>query len=148
VLGLSSSLERERFGVQVGGYVRSFQTASPGDDRRAGWEYVIDARPYVVISHGVQAAVDLSLQQRFPDAISPTAGEQLSASVWAIAPMLLVSPFGPGAFSRPQLRLVYRLAHLDEGARDLHAIGDPRRDQTWAHYLGVQAEWWFNSTYR
>ena len=25
---------------------------------------------------------------------------------------------------------------------------DPRRDMKVGHYLGLQAEWWFNSTYR
>jgi hypothetical protein len=55
---------------------------------------------------------------------------------------------GPSAYDRPQLRLVYRAARLNEGARDLYVPDDPRRAETWVHFLGVQAEWWFNSTYR
>ena len=39
-------------------------------------------------------------------------------------------------------------ARLNEGARDLYVPDDPRRAETWVHFLGVQAEWWFNSTYR
>ena len=30
-------------------------------------------------------------------------------------------------------------------ARDLFVPDDPRHDHTWTHFLGVQAEWWFNS---
>jgi hypothetical protein len=44
---------------------------------------------------------------------------------------------------------VYRAAHLNEAARDLYVPMDPRHEHEWVHFLGVQAEWWFNSsTYR
>jgi hypothetical protein len=66
--------------------------------------------------------------------------------VVSIAPMLVYSPLGPSAFDRPQLRLVYRAAHQNDGALALYAEDDPRRDHRWVHFLGVQAEWWFNST--
>ena len=50
---------------------------------------------------------------------------------------------------RPQLRLVYRAAHLNEAARDEFVPDDPRQGREWTHFLGFQAEWWFNSsTYR
>ena len=60
--------------------------------------------------------------------------------------MVVYSPMGPSAFDRPQLRLVYRAAHLNDGALGLYAADDPRRDHPWIHYVGVQAEWWFNSS--
>ena len=53
---------------------------------------------------------------------------------------------GPSAFDRPQLRLVYRAAFLNDAALGLYAEDDPRRDHALVHYLGVQAEWWFNSS--
>jgi hypothetical protein len=63
--------------------------------------------------------------------------------------MLVYSPMGPSAYDRPQLRLVYRASHLNDGARDEYVPDDPRHAHTWVHFLGVQAEWWFNSsTYR
>ena len=44
---------------------------------------------------------------------------------------------------------VYAAAHLNDAARDrLYPLDDPRRLRPWVHYLGLQAEWWFNSTYR
>jgi hypothetical protein len=41
---------------------------------------------------------------------------------------------------------VYRAAFLNEGARDLYEPADPRHDDKVTHFLGFQAEWWFNST--
>jgi hypothetical protein len=42
-----------------------------------------------------------------------------------------------------------RAAHLDGGALDLYVPDDPRHAHAWQYFLGVQAEWWFNSsTYR
>jgi maltoporin len=148
VLGLGANLEQARFGVQVGAYVRDFQTASPADDPASGWEYVLDARPWIALAGPFQAAVDLSVEQRFPAALSPTALEELHPTILAIAPMILLTPTGPGSFARPQLRLVYRLAHLEDGARDQYPVEDPRHDREWVHYLGIQAEWWFDSSYR
>ena len=29
---------------------------------------------------------------------------------------------------------------------DLYVPDDPRHGHDWVHFLGVQAEWWFNST--
>ena len=67
-------------------------------------------------------------------------------AMFEIAPMLVFSPMGPSGYDRPQLRLVYRAAHLNEGALDLYVPDDPRHSHEWVHFLGVQAEWWFNST--
>ena len=87
---------------------------------------------------------------RFPRGLSPATLSAADPAVFQIAPMALYSPFGPGSYARPQLRLVYRAAHLNAAARDqLYALEDPRRTLEWVHFLGVQAEWWFNSsTYR
>ena len=66
-----------------------------------------------------------------------------------IAPIVAFSPMGPSAYDRPQLRLVYRAAHLNGAARNLYVPDDPRHDHEWIQFLGLQAEWWFNSsTYR
>ena len=63
--------------------------------------------------------------------------------------MLVYSPMGPSSYDRPQLRLLYRAAHFNDAALASFVPDDPRRDHTWTHFLGVQAEWWFNSsTYR
>jgi maltoporin len=149
VAGAAGTYEIARGGVMLGAYARRFVDADPRpDDRDDGWEYIADVRPYAAVTEHLHAAVDLSYQQRFPRGASPTALEVLSPGVAQIAPMLVLSTEGLGAYARPQLRLVYRAAHLDEGARDLYPLEDPRRDRAWVHFLGFQAEWWVDSTYR
>jgi len=149
LLAMSGNLELGRAGVMTGGYLRRFESGGPSEgDRDDGWEYIADVRPHGQIVGDVEAAVDLSYQARFPRGISPTALVALDPAVFQVAPMLLYAPFGRGSYDRPQLRMVYRAAHLNDGARDLYPLDDPRRDRAWVHYLGLQAEWWFNSTYR
>jgi len=147
LLGASASYQLPLGGVLLGAYTRRFVDADPTvEDRDDGWEYIADIRPYVNVLDVLQIAMDISYQQRFPRGVSPTLLESTSPSVFQIAPMLVFSPSGPDAYARPHLRLVYRAARLDEGARDLYPLADPRRAHRWAHFLGLQAEWWFNST--
>ncbi|MBS1152730.1 MAG: hypothetical protein H6Q89_4428, partial [Myxococcaceae bacterium] len=56
------------------------------------------------------------------------------------------SPLGPALFSRPQLRLVYALSLRDAGARSFYAVDDPAASRGVEHYVGVNVEWWFNTT--
>jgi maltoporin len=149
LLALSGNYELPFVSVLAGAYARRFVDADGNAaDRDDGWEYIVDIRPMASVMEDVQVGVDLSYQVRFPRGLSPTAGIAYDPAVFAIAPMALYSPFGSGSYDRPQLRLIYRAAKLNEGALDLYALDDPRRNRSWVHFLGLQAEWWFNSTYR
>lgn len=149
VLAFSGNYERGPTSTMLGGYLRRFSDADPNtEDRDDGWEYIADVRTMATLSRGFGAGLDLSYQARFPGGLSPTMLVALDPAVFQVAPMLIYSPFGSGSYARPQFRLLYRAAHLNEGARDLYPLDDLRRDTTWVHYLGVQAEWWFNSSYR
>jgi len=150
VLGLSGNYEYPRGGVLVGAYSRRFRDGDPStSDVDDGWEYIADARPRVRVVDAVEAAADVSWQVRFPKGISATELTAADPAIFQIAPMAIYSPFGPGSYARPQFRLVYSAAHLNDAARDqLYPLEDPRRSHVWVHYLGLQAEWWFNSTYR
>lgn len=127
------------------GYARRFVDADGQDvDRDDGWEYVVNVRPaYRVVRH-VYAGVNLGYEARFPRGLQPTTQTAADPAILSVAPMVTLSPAGISAFARPQLRVVYRAAHQNEGALALYAAGD-RRARTWTHFLGVQAEWWFNS---
>jgi hypothetical protein len=116
-------------------------TQDPDD----GWEYVIDARPLAKVTGALYAGADLSYQVRFPRGINPISQVASDPAVAQIAPMLVYSPMGATAFDRPQIRIVYRAAHLNQGALDLYVPDDIRHNRSWQHYLGVQAEWWFNA---
>jgi maltoporin len=150
VVGLSGNVEVKKFGLQLGGYARRFRSASPeaSSDYWSGWEGVIDARPWYALGGPFSAAIDLSLQRRWPWGLDPTTLTSLNPTIWQIAPMFIITPGGPASYARPQLRVVYRVAHLDEGALAQYPTEDPRRQHTWVHYLGVQAEWWFDSSYQ
>ncbi|MDQ3370241.1 MAG: carbohydrate porin, partial [Myxococcota bacterium] len=139
--------------VMLGALSRRFTDADgPGADYDDGWEYALAARPLFNVIPGAREVflgADVSYQARFPNGLNPTTQLAQDPSVFQLAPMLVYSPMGPSGYDRPQLRLVYRAAFLNEAAQDLYVPGDPRREHGVTHFLGVQAEWWFNSsTYR
>ncbi len=147
VFGLSGGWDADRFNILVGALSRRFLGAGPATaDPDAGWEYALDVRPLAKLAGDFYGGVDLSFQARFPRGLNATSQLAEDPGVVQIAPMLVYSPLGPSAYDRPQLRLVYRAAHLNQGARDLYVPDDPRHARPWVHFLGVQAEWWFNSS--
>jgi hypothetical protein len=133
--------------MMIGALSRRFIDATGNPTSYAnGWEYAIDARPLLRIHRDVFAGADISYQARFPRDLSPITERAEDPAVFQIAPMIVYSPMGPSAYDRPQIRIVYRGAHLNDGARDLYVPDDPRHAHTWVHFLGLQAEWWFNSS--
>lgn len=149
VLGAGANWDADRFALAAGVLARRFVDADrDGADRDDGWEYTLAARPMLHLEHRFYAGVDLSFEARFPRGLAPTSQRAADPAVAAIAPILAWSPAGPSSYDRPQLRLVYRAAHQNAAALDQYVPDDPRRATPWVHYLGVQAEWWFNSSYR
>ncbi|MBS1118372.1 MAG: hypothetical protein H6Q90_600 [Deltaproteobacteria bacterium] len=136
--------------VLFGALSRRFVDADANSvDHDDGWEYAIDVRPLAKLGSDLYAGADLSYQARFPRGLNAITQRAEDPAVFQVAPMVVYSPMGRSAYDRPQLRLVYRAARLNDGARDLFVPDDPRRAYTWTHFLGFQAEWWFNSsTYR
>ena len=146
VVGLSGNWDHQLGHVLVGALTRRFVDADRNTmDRDDGWEYAVDVRPLARAWRDLYGGVDLSYQVRFPRGLNPTSQRASDPAIFQLAPMLVWSPLGSSGYSRPQLRAVYRAARLNDGARDLYAPDDPRHDRTWVHFLGIQAEWWFNS---
>ena len=56
------------------------------------------------------------------------------------------SPFGRGSYKRPQFRLIYAISGADQGFRSLYPAEDFRSQRDVEHYLGLNVEWWFNSS--
>jgi LamB porin len=149
VFGASAAWSRDRANLMLGAQSRRFVGAGPrGDNPDDGWEYAVDARPLARVVDDFYAGADVSFQARFPRGLNPTSQLAEDPGVFQIAPMIVYSPMGPSAYARPQLRLVYRAAYQNQGALDLYVPDDPRHAHPWVHFLGVQAEWWFNSSYR
>jgi hypothetical protein len=147
---LSTAWDHDLGNLMIGAMSRRFIDADgTSTDIDDGWEYAIGARPLVRLVPDFFAGADVSYQARFPRGLNPISLRAEDPGMFQIAPMFVFSPMGPSAYDRPQIRLVYRGAHLNAAARDLYVPEDSRHDREWVHYLGAQAEWWFNSsTYR
>jgi maltoporin len=147
--GLSANWDHALGQLMAGALSRRFIDADGSNDSDDGWEYALDIRPLARIVPDWFVGADLSYQARFPKGLNPITLAAEDPAEYQIAPMIAYSPMGESAYDRPQLRLVYRAAHLNEAARDLYVPMDPRHEHEWVHFLGIQAEWWFNSsTYR
>jgi len=145
VFGLGSNWDAAWGHVTSAAYARRFVDADRNlQDRDDGWEYALDVRPAAKLRGGLHAALDLAYEARFPRGLQPTTQLAADPAIVSIAPMLTYAPTGPSAFDRPELRLVYRAAHQNPGALALYPSTDPRA-VAWTHFLGVEAEWWFNS---
>lgn len=156
-LGLSFNTEHGPFGVIAGAYARLFVDADPVFyDRDDGWEGAVSVRPTLFIRRFYHQAFELSYQARAPRGVEPESGAQLEPGVFALSVMPMLS-FEEGTLSRPQFRFVYSLLVPTRGALLDLPEGDPRRNGCDPrgdcsirplHYLGLQAEWWFNSSTR
>ncbi len=148
--GLAGTWDHALGNIMLGVLSRRFVDAdSDSVDHDDGWEYAFDVRPLARVVPDVFVGADISYQARFPRGLNPTTERAEDPAVFQLAPMLVYSPMGPSAYDRPQLRLVYRAGHSNAAALDEYVPDDPRHGHAWTHFLGVQAEWWFNSsTYR
>jgi LamB porin len=148
--GASANWDLKLGNVMFGALSRRFIDADgAGADEDDGWEYALDVRPLVRVVPSVPelfVGADLSYQARFPRGLNAITQRAEDPAVFQIAPMLVFSPMGPSAYDRPQLRLVYRAAVRNDAALHLYVPGDVRGEDKVTHFLGVQAEWWFNST--
>ena len=146
--GVAGNWDHRLGSVMLGGLSRRFVDADGNTtDFDDGWEYAVNVRPLAKLGGSdLFAGADLSYQARFPRGLNAITQRAEDPAVFQFAPMIVYSPMGPSAYDRPQLRLVYRAAAFNEAARDLFVPDDPRARYTWTHFLGLQAEWWFNSS--
>jgi hypothetical protein len=146
--GLSGNYDSQFGNMMVAALSRRFidATGSTTDDPDNGWEYAVDARPLARLAPDWFAGGDVSYQARFPDGLNRITLKAEDPAIFGIAPMVVYSPMGPSAYDRPQLRAVFYAQHLNQGALDDYVPDDPRHAHAWVYFLGVQAEWWFNSS--
>lgn len=149
LVALSGNYELQRwFAIQVGGYLRYFRDADANKyDWDDGWEFVGVLRPHVFFTRLLGLAMEFSYQGRMPAGLNPYTHTKQNPGITKLSVLPLLT-FGKGTYARPQFRLIYTLTHQNQAARLSWNPMDPRRDITIGHYLGIQAEWWFNSTYR
>lgn len=145
-LAVSTNYEFGRFGATLGGYVQWFQDADGiANDHDDYLEGVVAIRPVLFVTDHYHQAFEYSYQRRIPEGLNPRTDTFLELAISKIAVMPTLS-MDRGVYSRPQLRLIYSASLLNEGARVQWPPGDVRHDQSVHHFLGVGAEWWFNSS--
>ncbi|MBN2723202.1 MAG: carbohydrate porin [Deltaproteobacteria bacterium] len=143
-----------KFGSHVslmfGGYFRNFIDADSLDyDWDDGYEIVFAARPIYWMpgewGRNLALSGEVSYQMTERNGLNPDTGVSAHPSVWkfSIIPTWFSSRT---SYSRPAIRLVYTVAMPDDDARLWYHEKDYRRSRSVEHFIGIQAEWWFNSS--
>jgi hypothetical protein len=149
LVAAGGNFEKDWFGILGGAYFRYFSDGSEaGTSMQRYSEGVVDVRPQVYLGRYFGVALDASYEARqyaYPDPNSAS-GSPLFASMWRFALMPYFSPFGRGSYKRPQFRVIYALSVPNEGYKSLYPIEDPRATREVQQYLGLNVEWWFNSS--
>jgi maltoporin len=144
--GISANAELGMMGVMLGGYVQQveapWRTSFNPDDYT---EAVVAIRPVYYITEHLHAGAEVSWQTRAPRGLSGDGGVWERPEMWKFA-LLPALSIGRGTYARPQLRGMYVVSVRNDAARHLYPAGDLRRDGRVTHFLGVGAEWWFNSS--
>lgn len=145
---LSFNYEWRMLGVMAGGYLRYFKDADVNTyDWDDGWEYIFAVRPMVHLHKHFAQAVEVSYGGRWPFGLEPRTDAVQRPAITKLSLIPTITS-GRSSYDRPQVRLVYTVAFLNKGARLIYNPADPRADRKIQHYVGIQAEWWYNSTYR
>ncbi len=158
VVALSTNWESRYLGVMFGAYFRKFSDAAGGNDNPNDYsEGIVATRPHLYLTKWLHVAVELSYQARQYGGFDPLLNRRLTPEVFRASLIPIISPTGPGTYSRPQIYLVATVSRLNDDARaalfypgDGGTLNPPdvRYSVATAWYLGVGAEWWFQSSYR
>ncbi len=148
-VAMSAGFGAGRFDLIAGAYADWFSDADKvnydGDDF---YEGTISLRPSYRVAGGYKQAFEFSYQGHRSNGLSPRTDTFLVPAIFKAAIIPTLSA-GTGPFARPELRLIYEVSVLNDGAQEQYPAEDVRRRGAIHHYLGIGAEWWFNSsTYR
>jgi hypothetical protein len=146
LVALSFNWENDWMGLMAGGYIRWFQDAdgetNDADDFVEGG---LVARPLFFVTDHFHQAFEVSYQRHHPMGLNPASNLQDVADVVQLTIMEILS-LGKGSYQRPQIRLYYTLSLPNEAARDQFPEQDRRAPSEVEHFIGLGAEWWFNSS--
>ena len=153
VAAIGGNAEFDFFGVMAGAYFRSFRDATPTLNYDDVDEGAVVLRPSFFFGEIAGLSLEGAFQiaqrgviyQDPEDVAAPPEGPAL-ASVVRIGLMPFISPAGRGNFSRPQIRAIYNLGIRSSVAKLLYPEDHPFRDRELEHFIGLGAEWWFNSS--
>ncbi len=147
LVALGGNWEKGMLGVLVGGYLRAFRDGDPAPTSTNKYdEGTVVVRPQLYFGQHWGLALEGSYQERKYAYLDPNTNQQLDAQEWRGGIMPYFSPSGRGSYKRPQFRLIYAITDRNQGARDLYPTQDVFSQRSVEHYLGMQVEWWFNSS--
>jgi len=147
LVAIGANYERDMLGVVVGGYLRAFRDGDPSPTSTQKYdEGTLVVRPQVYIGEYFGVAVEGSFQERRLAVLDPKTNAPLAASALRGGIMPYFSPSGRGTYKRPQLRIIYAVTARNDGARALYPAEDVFASRKTEHFIGLGAEWWFNSS--
>lgn len=146
VLATSGNFETGRFGAMMGAYLRHFNDASNAEySYNKYWEGIFALRPIVYATKHTGVGFEGSYQYKSADVLSDD-GKHKTPQAWRFSVLPLITPYGWGDYKRPILYAVYTATLRNKAAQELYPVDDPRASRSTEHYLGLLAEWWFNSS--
>ncbi len=146
---VSGNLEQGSFALMGAGYVRTFRTAAEEPMQFQDLdEGILVLRPHYWISDLVGVFVEGSYQLQRRGVIGPDGQTPLTGTMWRVGVAPFLSPAGKGTYKRPQIRLIALFSRRNDDAKLLYPRDDPFSRRNAEQFYGVEAEWWFNSSYR
>jgi maltoporin len=144
---LGANYESGMWGVMTGAYLRFFRDGDPSATSSQKYdEGTVVVRPEAFLGEHFGVAVEGSYQARRIAEVDASTGQPLVASEFRGGIIPYFSPSGRGSFKRPQLRVIYAITARNQGAKDLYPQQDVFAQRDVEHYIGLGAEWWFNSS--
>jgi maltoporin len=147
LVALGGNVEGGPFGLLVGGYLRAFRDGDPSPTSSQKYdEGILAVRPQVYLGERWGVALEGAFEARRYAVLDPRTDQPLTASAWRAGVIPYFSPSGRGSYRRPQLRVIYALTARSASARELYPAEDPFSQRAVEHFVGLGAEWWFNSS--
>ncbi|HEY6459186.1 MAG TPA: carbohydrate porin [Polyangiaceae bacterium] len=148
LIALGANYELGAFGLLVGGYLRSFRDGDPSPTTSQKYdEGILAVRPQIFVGQHWGVALEGAFEARRFAMPDPNTDQPLVASEWRAGVMPYFSPSGRGSYKRPQLRIIYALTARNDATRQqLYPAADVFSQRSVSHFLGLGAEWWFNSS--
>jgi LamB porin len=146
LIATAGNYEIDRFSVMMGAYARLFKDGTDAEySANTYWEGIFSTRPQVFLTEHTGVGAELSYQFKNRKILDDEGRHRVPAA-WRVSLLPMITPMGWGSYKRPILYGVYTATFRNQAAQDSYPVEDPRADRSMEHYLGMHAEWWFNSS--
>jgi maltoporin len=148
-VAFSGNYEAGPFALMAAGYIRTFRGASPDQFSYGNVdEGAIVVRPHLYFTERAGVFVEGTYESLHRGVLDAATSAPLKGSLARFGVVPFLSPAGRGSYLRPQLRMIWLFTRRDEGARSFYASDDIFARRQVEQFFGLEAEWWFNSSYR